>query len=95
MNVRHVDDAPPPRSAGRAALSALRQRPWLVVGLVRSGIELAPRHWWRRPPFLPLPDRRYWRFRMETAYGDPDAAPDARDVIEVVRWSRRTRAAHR
>ena len=27
-----------------------------------------------RPPFLPLPDAAYWRFRMQTAYGD-DGGP--------------------
>jgi hypothetical protein len=46
------------------------------------------RGWWRLPPFLPLPDRTYLRWRMYTAYGDEDAIPSLRDTIRFVRWRR-------
>ena len=36
---------------------------------LRQGVRMCPPGWWRRPPFLPLPDREYLRFRLETQYG--------------------------
>ena len=38
------------------------------------------RHWWARPPFLPLPDAEYLRWRMYTAYADEAAVPPVDDV---------------
>jgi hypothetical protein len=49
---------------------------------------LAKRGWWRRPPFLPVPDAAYLRFRMETAYGDADRDPEPDDLITYLRWCR-------
>jgi len=46
------------------------------------------RRWWARPPFLPLPDHTYLRWRLYTAYGDEDALPPVRDVIRFARWRR-------
>ncbi len=42
--------------------------------------------WWRSAPFLPVPSAQYLRFRMVTAYGDPDAAMDADDLVTYLRW---------
>lgn len=84
---------PPPTSwtrlvlqlAGRGLLS-----PRLGVDLVRTGWAFRRRHWWRRAPFLPVPDRTYLRWRMDTAYGDPGAVPPLDDVISFARWRRET-----
>ena len=35
-----------------------------------------------------MPDRTYLRWRMLTAYGDPDAVPPIEDVIRFARWRR-------
>ncbi len=43
--------------------------------------------WWRRPPFVPRPDRAYLRFRTETAYG-PGARPGRDDLAAYLRWCR-------
>jgi hypothetical protein len=43
--------------------------------------------WWRRPPFLPVPDADYVRFRLETQYGT-GGAPDPADVVVYLRWCR-------
>jgi hypothetical protein len=48
------------------------------------------RLWWKTVPFLPLPDRKYLRWRMYTAYGDEEAVPPVRDVIGFARWRRET-----
>ncbi len=55
----------------------------------------APRGWWRRPPFLPLPDGDYLRWRVATAYGDEAAPVDADDVVAFLAWSRKQRLGRR
>lgn len=35
---------------------------------------MAPTGWWRKPPFLPVPDQDWLEFRMATAYGHPSGA---------------------
>lgn len=85
--------SPPPRSwsgllgalAGRALLS-----PRLAVDLLRTGWAFRRRFWWRQPPFFPVPDRSYLRWRMYTAYGDEAAVPPVEDVVRFARWRRET-----
>ena len=69
--------------AGRALL-----RPRLALDLIGAAWAFRRRGWWSAPPFLPLPDRTYLRWRMYTAYGDEDAVPPARDVERFARWRR-------
>jgi len=53
---------------------------------------MAPNGWWKKPPFLPLPDREYWHFRLETANGgDGTTPPNPDEVVDVIDWSRRMR----
>ena len=73
------------RLVGRAAIN-----PRLAVDLLRTAWAFRRRAWWRKPPFLPLPDRAYLRWRMYTAYGDEEAVPPVRDVIGFARWRRET-----
>jgi hypothetical protein len=49
------------------------------------------RGWFKRFPFVPLPDRDYVKWRMLTAYGDPDAIPPAGYVVRYARWAVRDR----
>ncbi len=60
---------------------------WTALAALRR---LAPPGWWREAPFLPLPDRRLWAFRMLTAYGRADAEPTAADVLSYLEWCRET-----
>jgi hypothetical protein len=71
------------------ALRAL-VNPRLAVDLLRTGWAFRRREWWRKSPFIPLPDRAYLRWRMYTAYADEDAVPPADDVIRFARWRRET-----
>ncbi|MCU1346380.1 MAG: hypothetical protein JWL70_2646 [Acidimicrobiia bacterium] len=71
-----------------ATLGAVAGRPYLWPTAVRQGSHLLPRHWWRTPPHLPLPDRRYLRFRALTQYGDPGRAPTPSDVVTWLQWCR-------
>lgn len=63
--------------------------PVTAIALVRVGWRFRRRGWMLRPPFLPLPDRTYLRWRMYTAYGDEAAIPPADDVIRYARWATR------
>ena len=74
------------------AVGAVARRPDLWFTAVRALVAHVPIGWWRRPPFLPSPDRAWLRFRLQTAYGDPDRAPDPGDVITWLEWLRGWRA---
>ena len=73
----------------RLALRAL-VNPRVAVDLLRTAWAFRRREWWRRAPFLPVPDATYLRWRMYTAYGDEDAVPPLEDVIRFARWRRET-----
>lgn len=73
------------RLAGRALVN-----PRLALDLLRTAWAFRRREWWKRPPWLPLPDRTYLRWRMYTAYGDENAVPPMIDVIRFARWRRET-----
>ena len=75
---------------GRAAL-AVAVRPHLWGVGVTQVLRLAAPGWWRRWPPLPLPDPAYLRFRLQTAYGDPERGPAADDVVAYLSWCRRMR----
>jgi len=73
----------------RLALRAVCN-PRLALDLVRTAWAFRRREWWRRAPFLPVPDRTYLRWRMYTAYADESAVPPADDVVRFARWRRET-----
>jgi hypothetical protein len=64
--------------------------PRLGLDLLRTAWAFRRRRWWARPPFLPLPDREYLRWRMYTAYADEASVPPLDDVIRFARWRRET-----
>lgn len=72
------------------AVVAVAVRPSLWGIAIVQVFRLAHSGWWRRPPFLPLPDRGYLRFRLETQYGDADHAIEPADVVAYLRWCRTT-----
>ncbi len=73
----------------RPAAAAVARRPDLWPTATRSVAGLAPRGWWRRPPFLPLPDRNWMHLRLVTAYGGDGRGPvEADDVITWLEWRR-------
>jgi hypothetical protein len=78
----------PSRRAASALLVALAVRPHLWVTVLAAIGRLARPGWWRRRPYLPLPDGRLWAFRMETAYGRTDVDPEVDDVVAYLEWCR-------
>lgn len=79
---------PEPMQAWGPVVTALLRHPSLWATAVVQGRRLLPNGWWRRRPFLPLPDPDYLAFRMQTAYGDPDHPPEPADVLSYLRWCR-------
>lgn len=71
-----------------AAFGAVTARPMLWPTALQQLFRLAPSGWWRRAPFLPLPDERWLRFRLETQYGDAVHEASASDVVAYLQWCR-------
>lgn len=67
--------------------AAVLRRPRLWSTAIRQITRSVPRHWWARAPFVPVPDRAYVRFRLETAYGEY-AEPRVADVVRYLEWCR-------
>jgi hypothetical protein len=65
---------------------ALR-RPRAVPQLLRAAWAFRARGWFGRFPFLPLPPRRYLRWRLETAYGDPEHSPSDDELLRYLSWA--------
>lgn len=83
-----------PLSALVPVAAAVAPEPRLWPAALAALVRLVPRRWWCRAPFLPVPDAAWWAFRMETAYGSPDAVPTAEDVVSYLRWCRATPRLH-
>jgi hypothetical protein len=89
-----------PRAAGRArfwALAALRvtRRPLLWPTALVQAARFVPARWWRRAPFLPVPDRAYLRFRLRAQYGT-GGEPEPGDLVTYLEWCRQmARNQHR
>lgn len=64
--------------------------PRLAIDLVRTGWAFRRLGWWRRTPWLPLPDPVYLQWRMYTAYGHASAVPPVADVVRFAQWRRTT-----
>jgi hypothetical protein len=77
------------RLALQLGLRAIRS-PRLALDLMRITWRFRSSGWYRRFPFLPLPDPTYVRWRMYTAYGDYNALPSATDVERYARWATTT-----
>ncbi len=74
----------------REAVVAVVRRPDLWSTAAQAAVGLAPRGWWRRAPFLPLPDRDWMHFRLVTAYGGDGSTPmRAADLVTWLEWRKR------
>lgn len=59
---------------------------WIIAA--QTTFRMAKRGWWKKSPFLPLPGVAYWKFRMETVYGDPEALPSPADMRSFLQWAK-------
>lgn len=77
------------------AAVAIARHPSLWWTALVQARRLTPRGWWRRRPFLPVPDPAYVRFRLVTMYGDDQRPLDPDDLVLYLRWCRDfPRASH-
>jgi hypothetical protein len=67
------------------------RRPRVIPALIGAAWAFRDRRWYRHAPFLPLPPKSYLRWRMETAFGDPDAVPELDDLERYLMWTSRMR----
>lgn len=70
---------------------AIVRHPALWLEALRAAWGIRCKEW--RIPLLCvlIPETEYLRWRIGTAYGDPDAEVDPADVIAYLRWRRRQR----
>jgi len=71
-----------------AGAVAVLRHPTLWTTALRQLFRLAPNGWWRRAPFLPLPDAAYLKFRLVTAYGGSGGDPQPKDLVAYLHWCR-------
>ncbi|MCJ7672713.1 MAG: hypothetical protein MUP67_11810 [Acidimicrobiia bacterium] len=69
------------------AVARVAVRPGLWPTALRTAGRFTRPGWWRRPPFLPVPDRAYLAFRLETQYG-ARGTPEPRDLVTYLQWCR-------
>ena len=74
--------------SGTSIVCAVAIRPKLWSVAVTQLFRLAPRSWWRRSPFLPIPNKQYLRFRTQTQYGGDAHQIEVRDVLSYLNWLR-------
>jgi hypothetical protein len=74
----------------RAVVFAVLRRPLLWPTVVGAMFAFAPSGWWRRAPFLPLPDDELVRWRIATAYGNAASAVAPEDVVAYLEWRQRS-----
>jgi hypothetical protein len=67
---------------------ALIRRPDLWWTGLRQMRRLARPKWWKRPPFLPVPDRDYLQFRLVTQYGGDGGTATGTDLVQYLEWCR-------
>jgi hypothetical protein len=73
----------------RGLVMTVVSRPGLWAESVRTLLAVAPRGWWRRKPFLPLPDADYSNWRLVTAHGDPDSRLTPEELVRYLEWRKR------
>lgn len=73
--------------------SYLWGHPQWVPSVIRAAWRLRQADWWRRRPWLPVPDPAYWEFRVHTAVGRDGQALTPQEVVAVARWSNHQRAS--
>jgi hypothetical protein len=75
-------------SSWGASIAAVARRPRLWPTAVGAYLAHVPGGWHRRAPFLPVPDRAWMGFRLQTQYGDSSHVPEPDDLVAWLEWLR-------
>lgn len=73
--------------SARSMVTHFVRHPAEIPVVARAAWRLRRVGWWRRAPFLPLPGRSYWQFRLATATGSTTGTTTVREVVEYAKWS--------
>ena len=74
-------------------MTQVARRPHLWMTAIHQTWRIRRTGWYRKPPFLPVPDSSYLRFRLHTAYGDGDGQQKIPiDVVTYLEWCRNWRS---
>jgi hypothetical protein len=65
----------------------LLRHPTDAVVLSRAGWRLRGDGWLRHWPFLPLPDARYWHFRVVTVNGSSSHPLSPASMVDAAKWA--------
>jgi hypothetical protein len=65
---------------------AVVRRPDLWAEGLRTTVAVAPAGWWRRPPFVPVPDPAYAQWRLVTAHGEASSPLQPDELIRYLEW---------
>jgi hypothetical protein len=65
----------------------LLRHPGDAVALVRAGWRLRVNGWLGQWPFLPLPDARYWHFRLVTVNGHSADVLTPSSMVDAAKWA--------
>jgi hypothetical protein len=65
----------------------LLRHPLNASTVLRAVWRLRQRDWWRHAPYLPVPYRPYWNFRLTTVNGTSGKLPTPQDVVDAATWS--------
>lgn len=79
----------------RELVVAVLRRPRLWGEAVRTLLAVASRRWWRRPPFLPIPDPDYAAWRVATAHGDASIPLEATELVHFLEWRKKQHGSSR
>ncbi len=71
------------------SIVAVARRPSLWPTALGALAAMSPQRWWARPPFLPIPEPDLVRWRVTTAYGDPEALVAENDLVAYLEWRQR------
>jgi cytochrome c biogenesis factor len=69
-------------------MAAVVVRPYLWATAIGAWFAFTPLGWWKRWPFLPIPDRSVVDWRVTTAYGQPDMTLATNDMLSYLQWRR-------
>ena len=72
-----------------ALIKTVGRRPGLWAEGIRTLLAVSPQKWWRRAPFVPLPDAAYSEWRLVTAHGSAADPLSPEELVSYLEWRRR------
>ncbi len=65
---------------------SILKHPNLWLTALRTLWSFSHPNWWKKKPFLPLPDQKWLSFRLKTAYGNNTDEINGQDLLAWLQW---------